>query len=335
MREREEWKVLGEDEMWGRLRGGMSRKPIDWAEISDILWWARARDEEAGGDAMERFLDYLRHHLQEQAAKGGGWYAGERKIWALGGVEFAMRWIPAGTFLMGTGEDDEEEPEILGDECPRHEVTITRGFWMGETPVTQEQYQAIMGENPSFFQDWGGDFPVESVSWCDVAAFTNKLSALEGFSGCFVSSEEEIRGVGDEVGDYLSCKGWRLPTEAEWEYAARAGTTTLRYGELENIAWYQENSDSATNPVGQKEANAWGLHDMLGNISEWCYDGYSDYSPQSVIDPVEAVNTRNARIFRGGNCFDEAQYVRAAFRWHDTLSACFSFIGFRLLRSGF
>jgi formylglycine-generating enzyme required for sulfatase activity len=247
MRVREGWKDLVEDEMWGYLRGGMSRKLVDWVEISDVLWWARARDEEVGGDAI------------------------------------------------------------------------------------------LMGVNPSYFSKVGLDAPVERVSWYDAAWFTNKLSALEGLSGCFVGSGEQMAGVGNGGSDYLGCKGWRLPTEAEWEYAARAGTTAPRYGELENIAWYDGNSGDTTHPVGGKQTNAWGLHDMLGNVCEWVYDRYdaSAYkrSGQAAIDLVQAA-TGDSRVVRGGCWYNYAQYVRAAFRDYYAPSARGNgYVGFRLFRS--
>jgi serine/threonine protein kinase len=260
--------------------------------------------------------------------------AGERKVWTLGGAEFAMRWIPAGRFLMGAGAEDTEAFER---EKPQHEVTLTRGFWMGETPVTQRQYQAIMGVNPSDFKDAGLDFPVECVSWYDAAWFTNKLSALEGLSGCFVGSGEQMKGVGNEGSDYLGYKGWRLPTEAEWEYAARAGTTAPRYGELDKIAWYHGNGGSKTHSVSEKAANPWGLHDMLGNVWEWCYDWFDDSAYQkrgkAVIDPVQAA-TGNNRVLRGGCWYNHARYVRAASRYYSAPSLRDNyFVGFRLFRS--
>ena len=235
MRHREDWKDLSEDEGWGYLRRAIASKPVDWSEISDLLWWARAKEEKEGGDGMQRYLDYLRYHLCEYAVGGSGWYAGERKVWIFGGVEFAMRWIPAGRFLMGSGEED---TEAWDEEKPQREVTITRGFWMGETPITQRQYKAITGENPSYFPEAGLDAPVEGVNWYGAAAFTNELSEIAGLSACFVGNGEQMRGVGNEASDYLDCKGWRLPTEAEWEYAARAGTTTPRYGDVNQIGWW-------------------------------------------------------------------------------------------------
>ena len=347
MQHREEWKRADEDGMLARLRQAIAAKPVDWTEISDILWWARRRDGEGGGDVMLRYVDYLGHHLRKHAAGGGGWYAGERKIWTFGGVEFAMRWIPAGRFLMGAGEDDMEASK---GEKPQHEVAITQGFWMGETPVTQGQYQAIMGENPSYFQYAGLDAPVESVSWYDAAAFTNQLSEMEGLSACFVGTGEEMKGVGSKRSDYIGCKGWRLPTEAEWEYACRAGTTTPRYGALDDVAWWgawagdgnaEVSYDEAfekrgkkwgTHPVRQKQANAWGLHDVLGNVLEWCYEVYSLYEELATREPLHT-DGGTKRVSRGGCWYYEARFVRSALRVKYASSLRNDIFGFRLIRS--
>jgi formylglycine-generating enzyme required for sulfatase activity len=268
---------------------------------------------------------------QQKSVQKKARLVGKRRIFRVGGVDFAMRWIPAGTFFMGAGTD---EKDAFDREKPQHEVTITRGFWIGETPVTQRQYQAIVGQNPSYFSKVGLDAPVESVSWYDAAAFTNRVSALEGLSGCFVGGGEQMAGVGNGESDYLGCKGWRLPTEVEWEYAARAGTTAPRYSELDKIAWYRQNSGGKTHPVGQKEANAWGLHDMLGNVWEWCYDWFGDYSSVAATDPVGAA-TGTYRVWRGGSWNNgHAQWVRAASRDGFTPTNRLTYLGFRVVRSG-
>jgi formylglycine-generating enzyme required for sulfatase activity len=255
--------------------------------------------------------------------------AGERRVFHVGDVDFAMRWIPAGRFLMGTGK---KEQHYLDHERPQHEVTITRGFWMGETPVTQGQYQTIMGENPSHVIAAGLDAPVECVSWYDAAAFTNKLSALEGLSPCFVGSGEEIDGVGNKGSDYVGCKGWRLPTEAEWEHAARAGTTTQLYGD-DDVAWSWDNSNEMTHAVGQKQANAWGLCDTLGNVWEWCYDWYGGY-PNQAATALAAAAVGATRIVRGGSYRSFATYMRVSERYYAEPWLCDSYVGFRLVRSG-
>ena len=153
-------------------------------------------------------------------------------------MEFVQ--VPAGEFLMGS-----ESEEAIYMEQPVTRVRISRGFYLGKYEVTQGQWQAVMGSNPSFFDECGPDCPVEGVSWDDVQEFIRKLNAA----------------VGEER--------YRLPTEAEWEYAARAGTSGDRYGNLDAIAWYDGNSGDRTHPVGRKAPNALGLHDMLGNVFEW------------------------------------------------------------------
>ncbi len=127
-------------------------------------------------------------------------------------------------------------------------------------------------------------------------------------------------------------KGWRLPTEAEWEYACRAGTAVPRYGELDKIAWYGENSGETTHAVGQKQANAWGLHDTLGNVWEWCYDWFGGYSAQAATDPVGAA-TGTVRVRRGGGWGGNAGVVRAAQRNGNTPALRYSSLGFRVVRS--
>ena len=165
-------------------------------------------------------------------------------------------WVPAGEFRMGSTSSEADD-----DERPVTRVRISRGFWLGKYEVTQSEWESVMGSNPSYFSDCGGNCPVEQVSWEEVQDFIGRLNAR----------------AGREV--------YRLPTEAEWEYAARAGTTGDRYGSLDAIAWWDGNSGNRTHPVGGKLANAWGLHDMLGNVWEWVQDWYGEYSGGTVTDP--------------------------------------------------
>jgi formylglycine-generating enzyme required for sulfatase activity len=181
--------------------------------------------------------------------------------------------IRPGTFLMGCSPGD---PEAYSDEKPPHQVNITRAFEIGKFPVTQAQYEALMGSNPSYFP--GATHPVEGVSWEDTQKFCEKLNTLhDGYN-------------------------YRLPTEAEWEYAARGGCTSARYGELNDVAWHHGNSEGTTHPIGLKHPNAWGLYDTLGNVWEWVQDRYTpDYysrSPES--DPTGAA-AGDYRIARGGS----------------------------------
>jgi formylglycine-generating enzyme required for sulfatase activity len=181
-----------------------------------------------------------------------------------------------------------------GSDEVQHTVTLTQGFWMSDHEATQAEYQLVMGSNPSVWK--GESLPVETVSWDDAVAYCKKLTERERAAGRITAQQ-----------------AYRLPTEAEWEYAARAGTTGVRYGELAAIGWYNVNSGRKTHPVSQKAANAWGLHDMIGNVWEWCSDWYGDYPTGSVTDPT-GPSSGSFRVNRGGSWNFVARGVRSAFR---------------------
>ena len=218
---------------------------------------------------------------------------------------------------MGSPNSEEDHD----DDETQHSVTITRAYCMKATEVTQGEWQAVMGSNQSKFTNCGANCPVEQVSWEDAVGYANALSRREGLPECYAGST--FTGLG--------CRGYRLPTEAEWEYAARAGTTGSRYGNLDSVAWYDENSGSATHPVGQKQPNAWGLYDMLGNVWEWTGDWYAAYAG-SASDPLGA-GAGSIRVIRGGSWVGDARYARAANRGRGTPGNRSSILGFRLSRT--
>lgn len=204
-------------------------------------------------------------------------------------VEQRLRWILPGSFMMGSPKDEEGR---FDDEGPQHAVELTKGFWLFDTPCTQALWHAVMGNNPSRFTGRGREAcPVERVSWEDCQEFIVKLNVL------------------------LPGLELRLPTEAEWEYACRAGTRTARYAEdLDAIAWYSENSGDKTHPVKQKQPNAWGVYDMLGNVDEWCHDGHRPYTRAPQVDPLGPTTRGAVRVVRGGHWSGDARDVRAADR---------------------
>lgn len=194
--------------------------------------------------------------------------------------------------MMGSPNNEQGRSD---DEGPQTRVTLTRGFYMGETQVTQAQWQAVMGENPSQFK--GATQPVECVSWYDAVKFCAKLSEKTGQS-------------------------IQLPTEAQWEYACRAGTTTRwSFGDnesaLRNYVWFRENSNNHTQPVGQKQANPWGLHDMHGNVWEWCLDWYGAY-PGGNANDFSGSSSGSRRVIRGGSWYNNPQLCRSAGRGSNT-----------------
>ena len=208
-------------------------------------------------------------------------------------------------------------------------MTITRPFYLGVYEVTQSEYRQVMGDNPSHLRD-SELLPVEAVSWFDAVRFCNKLSEKEGMRPFY-----EIEAGTTRVRDW-SGPGYRLPTEAEWEYACRAGSRA-RYSFGNNEAslgehgWYDGNSGARTHPVGQKRANAFGLYDMHGNVWEWCWDGYAaDYYKQSPGDDPSGAEGATDRVLRGGSWSFRPRYARSAVRHWDEPGYRYFTLGFRL-----
>ncbi len=233
--------------------------------------------------------------------------AGE--VCELTSLKIKFCWCPAGTFQMGSNAND---PTHLLNESP-FEATLTRGFWMQQTEITQRQYEALMGTNPSYFK--GESLPAESVNWTEANEFCNRLSNLP---------TEKVAG-----------NLYRLPTEAEWEYACRAGSTSsFCFGDddtqLEKYAWFHKNSAQTTHPTASKLPNAWGLHDMHGNVMEWCSDFFGDYPTGSVKDPT-GLNSGLLRSIRGGGWFFVPLYSRSSHRDAYAPSVRYVGLGFRMV----
>jgi formylglycine-generating enzyme required for sulfatase activity len=242
--------------------------------------------------------------------------------------------------MMGSplGEPFREAEEGL------HEVTLSHDFWLGTTEVTQAQWRALMASNPSGFPECGDTCPVETISWLEAIAYANARSREEGLPECYLADGNVVAG-----GSIYECCGYRLPTEAEWEYAARAGTTTATYaGDLlggpqdcasegtvvNGSAWWCGNSGLQTHPVGEKAPNAFGLRDMLGNVWEWTHDWYG-FNAGPITDPAVSTDVEGfgSRLLRGGGWINQAGLLRAAYRARALPTDAESITGLRLART--
>ncbi|NLX26680.1 MAG: SUMF1/EgtB/PvdO family nonheme iron enzyme [Lentisphaerae bacterium] len=284
--------------------------------VGGVFWW-QGRDDSPSRpeNAVDGASSSVVHQRQDDAATtkleasstllAASPQTG--KIWTAelgGGISMEFMPIAAGSFMMGSenGYDDEK---------PVHRVTLTKLFWMAKTEVTQAQWRQVMGSNPSCFK--GDTLPVEHVRWNDAMEFCRKLTEIEQRAGRLPAGFE-----------------YTLPTEAQWEYACRAGTTGDYAGTLDAMAWYDSNSGGKTHPVGTKQANAWGLHDMHGNVWEWCSDWYGDYSSGNVVDP-QGASSGSLRVQRGGSWYYDASYCRSANRDFRGPSSADGGLGFRPL----
>ncbi len=198
--------------------------------------------------------------------------------------------------------------------------------------MTQGEYLARVGASPASFSGCGSTCPVEQVSWEDAAMYANALSSAEGLEQCYTATGSDLSA--SLGGDPYACEGYRLPTEAEWEYAARGGESHTYSGSetLGDVAWAGENSGNTTHPVAGKDANGFGLYDMSGNVFEWTHDWYADYDSGAAVDPVGSAPSL-VRVFRGGSWMDDGALTRVDARITATPSSNGAHLGFRLLRS--
>ena len=219
------------------------------------------------------------------------------------GIKYNMVWVEGGTFRMGATSEQGSE---ISDEKPVHSVTLS-GYYIGKTEVTQALWQAVMGSNPSYFE--GDDLPVEQVSWDDCQEFIRKLNSLTG-------------------------QNFRLPTEAEWEFACRGGNNSRGYkysgsNYIDNVAWYDGNSGDKTHPVATKSPNELGIYDMSGNVWEWCADWYGDYSSGRQTNPKGPYGG-SGRVNRGGSWYNFARNCRSSIRIDDYPTYRDDLLGLRL-----
>jgi formylglycine-generating enzyme required for sulfatase activity len=243
------------------------------------------------------------------------------------GIAFVL--IPAGTFEMGCTTS---QGGCGAHAYPAHTVTLTHDFWMTQTEVTQAQYLAVMGLDPSL-GTCGDDCPAQYLRWSHGPMFANVLSVAEGLTPCYLCSSFEFGTCAPTVDPYL-CDGYRLPTEAEWEYAARGGVDQgYPGGWLDDVAWYNANSGLVLHAVALKDPNAYGVYDMAGNVSEWVQDFYAAdyYSVSPTVDPGGPA-TGNWRVWRSGSWDSSYSAVKVSSRLYQVPTSRLRTIGFRVVR---
>ena len=265
----------------------------------DVLEITETELEYDGESVYKRTYRRIKTETEKPVVNASG-----KETFTIGSVSFNMVKVKGGTFKMGSNDS-----EALDREKPVHSVTLS-DYYIGETEVTQELWEVVMGTNTSYYS--GSTKPVEMVSWDDCQKFINKLNDLTGLE-------------------------FRLPTEAEWEYAARGGNKSKGYkyagsNTIDEVAWYYDNLSSSTHPVGTKSPNELGIYDMSGNVWEWCSDWYAIYTSVSQTNPT-GPSTGSFRVFRGGGWNSSAQFCRVAHRGYGTPDIRNSNLGFRLVCS--
>ena len=294
------------DSLWACFSNGqgqfMEARQLDLASGESLYWDDETLPNQISLNSDRECFHLKSIHRPDWARRMGYDRYGVYADLEVKRVRFRLRWISPGRFWMG-------------EEGERHEVTLTMGFWLGETQTTQALWKAVMDQNPSYFQS-DDQRPVENVSWVDCNNFLGRLGEL-------------IPGL------YFA-----LPTEAQWEYACRAGTETRfnngsdEDASLNTLGWYYDNSEikdkRQTHPVGKKQANNWGLYDMHGNVDEWGLDGKRTYDREAVSDPVGPTDKKSGRVVRGGSWGNSARYCRSAYRFAFVPDFRHEDLGFRL-----
>ncbi len=281
---------------------------------SQLILALRILKDPVSRAAYNRELESSLRHSQSRLAEAEG-ERGDFQVRPVSGDPFTlswlalrMMWVPAGAFAMGA---EDREP----DERPVTRVEFARGFWLGACEVTQAQWVALMGDNPSSFK--GEDRPVENVSWKEADLFGRRLTEMTRSAGSIPPGHS-----------------YKLPTEAMWEYAARAGHQGDHLSDLGDGAWYKVNSCNVSHPVGKKLPNAWGFHDLQGNVWEWCSDWYAPCLPGGLVQNPSGPFSGQHRVYRGGGWFCEPSGCRRANRGYAEPGFRCNDLGFRLALSG-
>ena len=302
---KDEWRTFVEEQRAGRKSGSLITI-LDGVRVEDLPIRLRSVQSFTPSNYKEgilRFLGLAPQTSKTHRARSQEEASSQEHRFEVGGVEFNMIRVEGGSFMMGSPDNN---PDADDDEKPPHEVTLS-DYYIGETQVTQALWKAVMGKNPSHFK--GDNNPVEEVSWNDCQEFIKRLNTKTG-------------------------QVFRLPTEAEWEFAARGGIKSkgYRYAGSDNtdeVAWYGEKSGSKTHPVKQKKANELGFYDMSGNVWEWCWNQYGKYSSDKEANPTGPSEGLH-RVLRGGSWRGGARRCRVAYRNYCKPDARDSNIGFRL-----
>lgn len=332
--------------IWNELSRKIERKGDGMLACQVI----RSLDQQGQRPRLAQWFSHLEKHLHLQNLCAGildlvrNWPPSDLRTCIRDLLSGEFKWIPGGEFMMGSPPDEQGRQ---ADET-QHKERVERPYFLKSTPVTQGEWQALMGYNPSQYKD---DLlrPVERVSWYDAITYCNTLSRREGL----VEAYRLINVHGDPGEDHyradvywngVECNGYCLPTEIEWEYACRAGTMTPFYQHdgdpnasqpynLDDIAWYYSNAQGrhrTTNPVRQKKANPWGLYDMLGNVYDWCQDWYEGYTQSQRRDPQGPI--QGLCVLRGACWYSTQGYCRAARRLRGTPDGRDSGVGLRPAR---